>query len=87
MILRIEAPGMPWLSFEWHPGDHKLYVLKRPEKGNGVTMATSFLDDVQTEREAQQGVSAFLSGYRECRGPTRHVITLDTGRVGAHHGP
>jgi hypothetical protein len=95
MILRVSAPGMPWLDFEWHPGDRTLYMLRKSREGKGVTMATAFLENVTSEHEAQQGIKAFIAGYTERSnepalyrgdGPKHHTIILDTGKVGARHG-
>jgi hypothetical protein len=96
MILKVAASDLPWLNFEWHPDDHRLYVLKSPPNGSGVAVATPFLEDVNTEHEAKQGINAFIAGYKEqasepdvrtgIRRAQHHTIILDTGILGAHHG-
>lgn len=77
MILKIEAPHMPWFRFEWHPENRCLYVIRTMSRDANI-----IADNVESEREARLGVTSFLAGYRNRA--TEH--TLQPGDGPRHHG-
>ena len=67
MILHIQANGMPWFRFEWHPENRNVYVIRKARDSTSTSQEAGelMMDDVQSEHEAHVAVQSFLRGYRE----------------------
>jgi hypothetical protein len=93
-IKHADAPGFPWFHFEWHPGEHKGYVIRQPRDGSyqASLVATPFNEQINTEHEFFVAVQSFLMGYQmhadepalyKGNGPKHRRLFAEAGRVGA----
>jgi len=89
MILKIKAPELPWVVFEWHPEQRRVYVVR----SNGSQMqGDPIAENVTTPEQAGLVVRGFVSGYQTCqrgpnvRAPVHHHLKIPTIHVGAKQG-